>query len=149
MFGIHIELLSLSLTHSHSLTLTHTHTHMHTHIQTHTHTHTCTHTHTHMHTHTHIQDPDSYAPHVVPSSRTAVITSQIGAHPPGSDSMQWSVWSMRPGAAALRREPLPDPRTDPLSTSTLDTLHLHQVRTRPIIASLVPKLLSSFSSYCK
>lgn len=74
-----------------------------------------------------LQDPDSYAPQVVPSSHTPVTTSLFGAHPPGGDSMQWSVWSMRPGVAALRRDPLPDPRTDPLSTSTLDTLHLHQL----------------------
>ena len=83
------------------------------------------HTHTHTRTHTHTHTQDYSPPHVFPGSQTEKLPPILmTSHP--TESVQWSIWSMRPGQPAFWDPPYS--RSQPLDASTLDTLHLHQVR---------------------
>lgn len=83
----------------------------------------CAHAHTHtLHTHT-FQD---YLSPVIPSGRGGAART-ISAP---EESMQWSIWSVRPSYPGGMPRPVPPfSQSDP-ATSTLETLQLHHVRER-------------------
>ena len=85
------------------------------------------HTHSHMHrghTHTHTHTFQDYLSPVVPSGRGGAARTTVAPE----ESIQWSIWSVRPSYPGGVPRPVPPfSQSDP-ATSTLETLQLHHVR---------------------